>query len=447
MVKTLALRQASLMTTEEAVRFEQGVMNRGQTAITGRMISKADMAELTKYGGALTTATGAEAGPVGELIGSLPALGRATAAAPLTAAAGKQQLSAYYNAFLAGGSNLSSAVRQFTANQAYATQPEIFSNAIDAAIVQSAFSLASPDEAGTLMNQFVRATTGAIGKGRGVKQLEGDTARVGEYVRGLGVTDQMTAPEIGSLIGADLMENKRIAEAQGLKFNQYAYLRTKGYGNEEDIKSLFLYGGMARGGQLGEIARAAYGGGDELDKAIRTYQGGDFEAQQRKADLLGEMRKMGKGSPMGAAIEKIAYENYAQQHDMSYTYEQMTASDWGSRAWFAQGTMAAALKEHFGVAAKAAGIDLPAMDMSAMSMAERRDAAAALYDRLQQAPALGGPAQGTTGPVADAAGKVVQGLKQVADHTKALVDQGAKQAQGAAPALPIRGRPAGVARP
>lgn len=106
----------------------------------------------------------------------------------------------------------------------------------------SAFGVANPDEAGTMVDQFVRATVGSIARNRKIAGLQGiegsDNIGTAQYLGGLGAKEGMGPVDIARLVAADLKARQASADAKGEAFDPYVYLPSKGYGNMQDLKGL-----------------------------------------------------------------------------------------------------------------------------------------------------------------------------------------------------------------
>jgi hypothetical protein len=127
----------------------------------------------------------------------------------------------------------------------------------DAMSLLSTMSVASPEEASTMVEQFTRATMAGRLRERGMKVPEGiEFQKSAEYMKSIGA-DKLTKPqEIGKRIAADLKSKEADAKKSGKEFSVYDYLRTHGFVNEKDVETVMLMTGLKNSDKLQKIEEA-----------------------------------------------------------------------------------------------------------------------------------------------------------------------------------------------
>lgn len=302
----LKYRAQTLQDSQSAIKFQEAAMNIGQasvdTATRKGLISEEEFRKAILMGGQFQAAEGGEAQTHGQLVGQIPMLlGRRTTGEEVFQT--ERQL---FDIFQLGGGSFSQMVGQYLGNASLVTN-KVY-DAPQLAALQSAFSLSSPGSAGVNVERFTRATLGGLGS-TSVPQIEGDTEKLGEFLKRVGATDQMDPVAIGRKIVADLEAQEKVAQAQGRVFNSYNYLRQHGYGAMEDIQALMTFRGLETGGQLkaiedriGKVPTI-----EEAVKPIREFQAVEPVAQARRAQIGEEMAQTAVGvGPRGF------FENYMQ---------------------------------------------------------------------------------------------------------------------------------------
>jgi hypothetical protein len=295
----LEFRQKTLQGREEATQFQEGILNTGQAAI-GRKIAREEFDRLAVKGGAFQAAVGGPAETHGEFLGALPSLMKTANGQLLKAEdvfAKQQQV---FDILQKGGSSLSSGAGQLLKNSSL-TAAGLYRDIAQQAALQSAFSLKAPESAGTLVDQFTRATVGALGKMRG-SGVEGDEKQA-EYLRGLGATDQMDPVQIGRLISADIARQQREDATRGLTTNPYAYLGHHGFVDQETKMALMQFHALntpdARGlSEYGvfEGLAAARPTAAGAEQKIREFQAVDPAAAAQRNKLAEDAAKAAQGA-------------------------------------------------------------------------------------------------------------------------------------------------------
>jgi hypothetical protein len=120
--------------------------------------------------------------------------------------------------------------------------------------LSSYFSAVNPEEASTMTEQFVRATMANRLRERGMKAPEGiDTVKSGDYMKSIGADKSIDPVEIGKMIASDLKQQ----QAKGGKdFSAYDYLRTHGFNNDADVKTVLSFAGGVNSGDYAAIEKA-----------------------------------------------------------------------------------------------------------------------------------------------------------------------------------------------
>jgi hypothetical protein len=236
-----------------------------------------------------------------------------------------------------GGTTFTSGMDQLL-KQAPLITSGLYKDVADAASLLSAFSLSNKFGAGENVQQFTRATVGGIGKMRGVK-LEGDSEKVGEYLRGLGATTQMDPIEIGKRISADLAREEAEAKARGEDANLYNYLMYHGYGAQEERMALLGFHGLQKTGQFQNIFEPLAKTPPPIDRAqlqIQQFQAADPLALAQKRDVASDLASVSKG--VGAPeyyqnLKVLAYERLRARNEVYGKAGQAGLEEW-ENGWF-----------------------------------------------------------------------------------------------------------------
>jgi hypothetical protein len=245
----IKFRAKTLQTADQSQKFQEGLLNSGQATVKAGFMSQKEMDKLAVHAGSYQAATNADPNALGQLTGALPAI---IGKKDLTADEAFRREANILKIFQEGGSSQSSAVSQFSKNAGLSTMG-IFKSPEQQAGLQSLFSLTSADEAGTMVDQFTRATVGGLGRIKGV-HVEGGESQA-EYIKGLAKTanrdaTQMDPIEIGKMIASDMAAQKTKEAKAGREFNAYDYLGQKGY-TQETKMVLMDFANRQNSGQYG----------------------------------------------------------------------------------------------------------------------------------------------------------------------------------------------------
>jgi hypothetical protein len=317
---TLGLRRQTLQTLPEAVQFEQGMMNLGQTE-RGTKIAEPEWQKLLVGAGSLQPALGVDPRTLGEFAGMMPSL---TGKAQTTADEAMSGIGKGYNLIQAGGSDFGSGLRQFMAQSIY-TKQGVYKDFADQLMTQSIFSKEKPLQAGEMTEQFIRATAGSTGKLRGAK-VDGEHEKIAEYYKRIGVNNQMDPNQIGLKIAADFKTQQGIEAQAGRTFNPLDYLVHRGFGNQEDRTAIMTFANAANNGMLGqfEAIKNAPSSAEGLNQMVAAFQGGDANATERGANLAEEQKTLGRGNAIGRDLARTAWAQYAAREKINSTFEEVS---------------------------------------------------------------------------------------------------------------------------
>lgn len=330
-VENLRFRAQTLQTADAAAEFQLAALGSGEAAIdkggVEKFISRTEFDKLMVLAGSMQAVEKGDAETYGALAGQVPTL----MGKHVTGEEAFAKMSQFYKILQPGGSTFSSGVGQFLKNAPYS---QLFNDPAEMMAVQSAFSVQNREGAGEQVQQFLRATVGGLGRMRGV-QVEGDSQKVGQYLGGLGATDQMSPVQIGKLIAQDFRNQQASAATQGKKFNAMQYLLHQGYGNQEDRLSLMAFAELINSGTYSKTFEPLAQTMPSVDEAmapIRRFQGADPAALMRRAGLSEELAKTGIGAGPNEymqAIQRQAFARMQGRGDISGTYEEtMQAPFW-----------------------------------------------------------------------------------------------------------------------
>jgi hypothetical protein len=299
----LTFRQQTLQTRPQAIAFQQRMLGVGAAAIdrpgAPKLISQEEFDKYKVLAGQLQAAEGGEAGGAGTLAGLIPMLrGRRT-----TAEDAIRLQSQLYKIAQPGGPEYSEIVRQFAQNAPMVTAGLLSPQ--ESMGLHSAFSITNTTGFGSAVSQFMRATVGGLGRMRGV-QVEGDSQKVGQYLTGLGATDQESGPQIGMRIAADLIKQEQVEEAKGRKFNPMDYLLHHGYGNMEDRDALMQFTGLVKSGQWQQTFVP-------LMERMPTMEEAVAPIEKFRRDPLGMARRVQLSAEAGQVFQGAGGAEYHQQ--------------------------------------------------------------------------------------------------------------------------------------
>jgi hypothetical protein len=233
----------------------------------------------------------------------------------------------------AGGFSFSGGMNALIANQ---SQAQLFKTPERMVGTLSALSSGtSPEKAATTMDQFIRSTTGALIRAR-QPNVDGESIKQADYLKGLGVTDQMDPAEIGKKI-ADDVTRQQADDAKGIdpetgqakKTNVYTYLGHHGYGNAADIDALMVWQQLEKSGVAKTFMDAA-ASPDGLtdaqrndpnfrsaDQRLAKFQSSE-QADARRATLAEQMKDTYAAGPMEryASLQKIGFSSLVNKQKM-----------------------------------------------------------------------------------------------------------------------------------
>jgi hypothetical protein len=328
LAEDIKFRAATLQKRDESIAFQRGVRDVAEaftdTDKQKKLISPQELEKASRIGGAISVIKKIAPEAAGTMTGIIPMVFNRR----MTGEEVAQEQVRMLNMFQKGNASLTSLTNQFTKSSKLMTSG--FYDPTEAAMLLSAFSLSSKDEAGETLQQFTRATVGGMGRMRGAKMEGYDTEKTGRYLGRLGAKPGMKATEIGDLIVADMERQEVLAKKAGRRPDPYFYLKQHGFGNQEDVEALLQYKGIKQGKAIeqtfGPIA-AQLPSFQSIQAEISAAQLTEPHLMQRKADLAGEAAniKIGAG-PEGYyyALQKIAFEKLKADKTLGVTgeYEQ-----------------------------------------------------------------------------------------------------------------------------
>jgi hypothetical protein len=332
----IALRSVTLQTAAEANKFQQTALGVGassiDTATEQRFISRDEFTKAMTSVGAQQVATGLTPDVAGQLVGTIPMLlGRRTDAEETT-----REVERMRRTFDPGGASFGSLSAQYLS----AATPLVTSGIMDkneAAALTSAFSVASPGQAGERLQQFTRGTIGALGRGRKVTGMEGAYSESqGEYLRSIGATDQESAIQIANRISDDLEKQRATAAAAGKKFSPQTYLQERGYGDQEARLAVLEYAGMHKTGQFEKAFLAPAQRLPTLAEAqdpVTKFQRTDPVGIERKSKLTEEFAGIATGAGPKEYYESLLRATFSKEKlegnkRLPKTYEETLAVSW-----------------------------------------------------------------------------------------------------------------------
>ena len=288
----LQFRAKTLQTADAANTFQQGLLNSGQAAMLGGFISRDQLlgdpskkiSGLAGLAGSYQAATNADPNALGSLAGSL------------STAIGTQnqnsedvfrRLVGVFNIIQQGGAKtLGQGVGQFQGNLGLVGKG-LYNSPEELAAIQSAFSVDTPDEAGTRTKQFLQATKGGLT--RSATTGKENTVSQADYLKSIGATPQNNAAEIGKMIVAD-MQKQRTTDP---KFDSLTYLGSKGYEDQDTRNVLMAFDKIVNSGlydkSFGPLANPNAAPGLAAAMApVNAFRSTDV-AMQRSAKVSGDI--------------------------------------------------------------------------------------------------------------------------------------------------------------
>jgi hypothetical protein len=321
LAEDLQFRAATLQSRDESIAFQNAALGSGEAAINENPnapgISKSEFKKAMQLTGAFQAVEGGSAETHGTLAGIIPLI----SGKRMTGEDVAREEQRLYNVFKPGGASFTSLAKQYSDISQFVSSK--FYSPEDASALLSAFSTTKRDKAGTTVEAFTRATVGGQDRNRG-SGIEG-SEKQGEYLRGLGVNDQMTAMQIGDLIVADLKKQEDVAAKKGLKANPYNYLTHHGYRNIEDINAVLQYKGLKDAGVMESTFLPLSRKTPTLAEAtlpVEVARATTPELQDRKGELAADLANLKIGDPKTQnyyALQRMAFEKLKAQGSFGVT--------------------------------------------------------------------------------------------------------------------------------
>jgi hypothetical protein len=321
----LEFRSKTLQSRDDAIAFQGGIMDTGQSAVKAELITKPELDKLAEHMGSYQGATGATPDALGKLSGLMPGI---IGGKNQTAEDVARKEIAILDILRLGNGGLKTGVSQFANNSGLSKAGLFGHEGLEQASLQSLFSIDSPESAGTRVDQFVRGMSGMQTKNRGT-EMEGSETQM-EYGKRLGVTDAMKPLEIGRLVAGDLKEQAKNNPA----FNPMNYLFMHGFREQEaQFASANFATAVNNGSWDKNYGKMSTGQAVPTFKAAmqetRDHMSVDPTAQARRADLAKDLADSAKATgPEGLFLQakKIAFENLRLRGETSGTFEKQNES-------------------------------------------------------------------------------------------------------------------------
>jgi len=315
------IARQTLQSTEDVQAMEQEGLGTGELAIKDDA-DKAEFAKAMVAAGRMQTVFGGSAAPYGKMMGQIALQSKG----PLDAANMEGQANRLFQIQQPGGfRNMESALKQYSSlnplvmNGVYT--PE------EAMGLASAFSVSSPEEAGTKAEQFTRSVMAGRVRSRGMSVGEGvDMERTDAYFKELGIDEQDSAIQRGKKIADDLARQKAAAEANGKRFNTTEYLMLHGFTNQQDALAIMDFAGLRNSGRLEKIEEAQNAALDPgaITRRFNERVKADNSLKDRQAELLSETAGAGQGleeEPLVIA-QKAAFGRLKAQGKITGTFKE-----------------------------------------------------------------------------------------------------------------------------
>ena len=330
LIDNLKFRAQTGQTQQNSIALQEAAIGVGGGAVDTdkikKNISQDEFNKAMVFAGKMQAVEGGSADAYGAMVGSLPSLmgGRQDAKSVAN------QMGRLYEIMKPGGYSLSSGMKQF--GQAAPYIKAGITTVDEAAALQSMYSVNERDQAGTRVDQLMRATVGSLERNRHVKGVEGsNNIGTAEYLKGLGAKGGMKPQEIAMLVQQDLAKQKA---AQGADFNPMGYLQGKGYGNQEDLLSLINFDTTrwkdTYAPMLGD-AKLAQKGTGAVDERLSKDQA-FITRRSQYAEELGKMApgigKEGVTSLYRAAYGKLKAQNGGKDYGGMGSFEETMNPAW-----------------------------------------------------------------------------------------------------------------------
>jgi hypothetical protein len=321
----------TLLRPEEFQQLESAGLGVGELAIKDDK-DRAQFDKAMVAAGRMAAMEGGDPGAYGQMMGQIAL----QAKGPLDAETMEAQANRLYEIQKPGGfKDMTQALKQYSGLNAYVMNG-IYSPE-QAMGLASAFSVSSPDEAGTRSEQFTRAVMAGRLRSRGMAVAKDvDMVKSDQYFKSIGIKEEHSAMERGDIVAADLKKQEGAAAAAGKKFNAVEYLMRHGFVNQQDALAIMDYAGLKNTGRLGKIEDAM---GRGLDRGAVTrrfderrrddplLRGRETEALERSADV----RRGLEEEPLVEA-QRAAFARLKAQGKISGDFE-----DWKSASFATRG--------------------------------------------------------------------------------------------------------------
>jgi hypothetical protein len=325
----MSIAARTLQTPKEAGQMESAGLGIGELALgPGGNMTREAFEKAMIAAGRMQTMEGGPAEAYGAMMGQLAI----SATGPMTAEDAQAKLYKMFQIQQPGGfKNFGQAASQFAK-----IQPLIQSGVLTAEqgmSLLSTFSVASPEEAGKMVDSFVRTTMAGRLRERGMKVAEGvETQKSAAYMKSIGADKLVDPTEIGKRIAADLDEKRQAAAGRGEQFDVYAYLQTHGFNEQMGRDVTMLFAGMKNRGSLAKIeaAQNAPVEPDAIDKLFEKRLGKDLFLKGRAGQLSEQMAgtKQGMAEEPLVAAQRAAFARLKSQGKISGTFEKWRNQNW-----------------------------------------------------------------------------------------------------------------------
>lgn len=329
----LIFRAKTLQSADQARAFQSAAIGAGEAFIdkdgVTKLVDPAEQKRFMEMAGAFQATEGGEAKTHGELTGMMPSLmgkKRATAEEMFAKEAHLYQI---MKPGRGGFSDLTSGIMK---NSSMVAAGLMTIEQLTA--LESAMSLPVGTEHAAVTEEFVRATSGAIGRAKGPK-FEGDSMKVGTYLKSLHATPGMDPLEIGKRISTDLKAKQEEAARTGKPFSIPNYLLSRGYGNMKDAAALQHFHGLYQSGTFKSSFEDVAGkpaSATETLRDVAAFQAANPVAQERKAAIAGDIATTVRGGGPNQTYTnamKNAFEQLRTKGVLSGNYEENVTGAWG----------------------------------------------------------------------------------------------------------------------
>jgi hypothetical protein len=304
---------------------------------------------------------------------------------------------------------------------------------VENAGLNSAFSVDSPGEASTHVEQFTRAVLSARIKARGMKMSpDVDHETTDKYMKSIGADKETNVVKIGGMIADDLAKQEAEGKKTGKAFNAHDYLMQKGFGNMEDRATIMSFSGLRNSGRLDKITAAMDApldvgkpGEGVIDRRFKERVAKDPFLQNRVGEVSDQLAtaKQGTLEEPWVAAQRAAFAKLKAQPGSGVTGEWKDFQNEGTFGRFtdsfwnnSHGKVEAEAERSLQKEAKRIGLNVP-MNVDASGQGQTmRWSARDLARNVQQAggnPAAGGMEQ--LSKVADQLAAAAQGQQKAAE--------------------------------